>query len=112
MEATPAGVHVFNDEKDLGEVPVELKVTKGTDKTEYVFKLDGYKDKALTIEHNGDRTLHAALEKAAPAVIPPPPPTAAAEETHAPKKPPARHITARRPRSASPDEDGLATPNF
>ncbi|HEX3697288.1 MAG TPA: serine/threonine-protein kinase [Polyangia bacterium] len=112
MEATPSGVHVFNDEKDLGEVPVEVKVPKGTSKIEYVFRLDGYKAKALTIEHNGDRTLHAALEKEAPAIIPTPPPTATSEETHAPKKSPARHITARRPRSASPDEDGLATPNF
>jgi serine/threonine-protein kinase len=117
MEATPVGTHVFraSDDKDLGAVPVELKVHKSTVHSEYVFRSDGYKPKALTVESNVDRTVHAALEKeppVAPAVPPPeplPPPRAASD---APKKPAPSHRPAARRRSPNPDEDGLATPNF
>ncbi len=111
MEATPAGVHVFraSDGEDLGAVPVEVKLPKSTAKTGYLFKLDGYKNQSLTVEHNGDHTLHAALEKEAAA----PAPTAAAPaETRSTKKPPSSHHTTGRRTRVSPDEDGLATPNF
>jgi serine/threonine-protein kinase len=112
MEATPVGTHVFraSDDKDLGPVPVELKVPKSTVHAEYVFRSDGYKLKALTIEPNVDRTVHAALEKE----LPPPPaplsPPRASSDT--PKKPVPPHRPSSRRRSPNPDEDGLATPNF
>ncbi|HVR64811.1 MAG TPA: serine/threonine-protein kinase [Polyangia bacterium] len=113
MEASPAGVHVFraSDDADLGPVPVQEKLPKSPDRSAYVFKLTGYKDQSLSVEHNSDHTLHAALEKE----IAPAPTTAAIREeaklaaTRKTTAPPRR--AARRTR-VSPDEDGLATPSF
>jgi serine/threonine-protein kinase len=114
LEASPSGVHVIraSDDKDLGAVPVEVKVPRGSGKSAYLFKLDGYKDKALSADATGDRTMHVALEKEPPPPTTAPPPAAVSDDKRnkrpaAPSKPRPAH----RPR-ANPDEDGLATPSF
>jgi hypothetical protein len=101
-----------SDDSDLGPVPVELKLPKDGGKPEFVFKLEGYKDKTLGADLSRDRTLHVSLHKdAAPAPTPVVgPPTKAA-----PVSPPAdshKRSPSRRRNRIAPDEDGLATPNF
>jgi eukaryotic-like serine/threonine-protein kinase len=109
FEADPAGSHLFRkkDDKDLGEVPVEVQLPKGGSSSEYLLRLGGYREVALVADPSSDRTLHVSLNKlAAPAV-----PAAAADAS---KKHAAHHATAggaKHPRSPV-DEDGLATPSF
>jgi serine/threonine-protein kinase len=100
FEAEPAGAHLFakKDGKDLGEIPVELQVPKGTTSSDYVFRLAGYKDVSLAAKPNADRTLHVSLEKTAAA------PPAADKRRPAPHRPGKKKTPI--------DEDGLATPSF
>ncbi len=108
FEAEPSGAHLFakvdgkKDGKDLGEIPVELELPKGTQSSDYLFRLAGYREVSLTARPNADRTLHVSLEKIAAA----PAPTAEASKHH-----PAPHHGAARKKSPV-DEDGLATPSF
>jgi serine/threonine protein kinase len=102
FEAEPAGVHLFakKDGKDLGEIPLELQVPKGTASSDYVFRLAGYKDVSLAAKPNADRTMHVALQKIpAPAAVP-----------GADKHRPAAHHAGKK--KTPIDEDGLATPSF
>jgi serine/threonine-protein kinase len=105
FEAEPSGAHVFakKDGKDLGEIPVELQVPKGTQSADYLFRLAGYREVALTAKPNADRTLHVSLEK-----LPPPAPTAS-EAKH---RTPAHHGGGGKHPKSPVDEDGLATPSF
>jgi hypothetical protein len=109
FEADPAGSHLFRkkDDKDLGEVPVEVQLPKGGSSSEYLLRLGGYREVALVADPSSDRTLHVSLNKlAAPGV-----PAAAADAS---KKHAAHHTIAggaKHPRSPV-DEDGLATPSF
>jgi len=100
FEAEPAGAHLFakKDGKDLGEIPVELQVPKGTTSSDYVFRLAGYKDVSLAAKPNADSTLHVSLEKTAAA------PPAADKRRPAPHRPGKKKTPI--------DEDGLATPSF
>jgi eukaryotic-like serine/threonine-protein kinase len=104
FEAEPAGAHVFakKDGKDLGEIPVELQVAKGGQPADYLFRLAGYREVALSAKPNADRTLHVSLEKLAS-----PAPTAS-ETKH---RGPAHHGGGKHAKSPV-DEDGLATPSF
>jgi len=107
FEAEPSGAHVFDkkDGKDLGEIPVELQVPKGTEPSAYLFRLAGYREVALNAKPNADRTLHVSLEKlAAPA------PTTAAGETK--RHAPTHHAGGAKHAKSPVDEDGLATPSF
>jgi hypothetical protein len=113
FEAEPAGVHVVraSDDHDLGPVPVELKLPRDGGKPEFLFQLEGYKDKTLTADLSRDRTLHVSLHKE-PTAAPPAPVVAPT-----PVSPPAETRKRSTPRPSrrtriAPDEDGLATPNF
>ncbi len=105
FEAEPTGAHLFDKKagKDLGEIPVELQVPKGTASADYVFRLAGYKDVSLAAKPNADRTLHVSLEK----VAAPPAAQAAADKHHAA----APHHGGGKKKTPV-DEDGLATPSF
>jgi eukaryotic-like serine/threonine-protein kinase len=105
FEAEPSGAHLFakKDGKDLGEIPVELELPKGSQSSDYLFRLAGYREVSLTAKPNADRTLHVSLEK----VPAPPPTTADANKHHASP----HHAGGRRTKSPV-DEDGLATPSF
>ncbi|HEY5089480.1 MAG TPA: serine/threonine-protein kinase [Polyangia bacterium] len=107
FEADPAGSHLFRkkDDKDLGEVPVEVQLPKGGSRSEYLLRLGGYREVALVADPSSDRTLHVSLDKVA---APPAPATNDASKKHG-----AHHATVgvKRPRSPV-DEDGLATPSF
>jgi hypothetical protein len=123
FEADPLGAHLIRatDEKDLGVVPLELKLPKAGGRPEYLFRLDGYKDKSVTADLASDQTVRVALEKVEAA--PPPPKLVQREEKGAraeksdkgssPRRNPGQrraHPTAT-PGGAG-DEDGLATPSF
>jgi len=107
FEADPAGSHLIRkkDDKDLGEVPVDVQLPKGGNSSEYLLRLGGYREVALVADPSSDRTLHVSMNKiAAPAA---PPPVIDAAKKHG-----AHHaITGKRPKSPV-DEDGLATPSF
>ena len=113
FEAEPSGAHVFamkdgkdgtKDGKDLGESPVELQLPKGAQPSDYLFRLAGYREVALSAKPNADRTLHVSLEK-----LPAPTVTASdASKHHAA----AHHGGAAKHAKSPVDEDGLATPSF
>jgi eukaryotic-like serine/threonine-protein kinase len=107
FEAEPSGAHVFatkdgkKDGKDLGESPVEVQVPKGGQSSDYLFRLAGYREVALSAKPNADRTLHVSLEKL---------PAPASSDT---KHRAAAHHGGSGKHAKSPvDEDGLATPSF
>jgi eukaryotic-like serine/threonine-protein kinase len=105
FEADPPGAHLIRkkDDHDLGQVPVEVQLPRGGSISQYLFRLDGYREIALAADPTADRTLHVSLDKvAAPAV----PVAADASKKHA-----AHHAGAKRPKNPV-DEDGLATPSF
>ena len=105
LEAEPDQTHVFrkvpgsSESVDLGQVPIDLKLTKGDDKTSYVFRAEGYKDRTVALDASRDRVQHLELDR-----LPAP----------ADKKPakaaPVRPKPAKRP--AIHDADGLAVPSF
>ncbi len=106
FEADPAGSHLFRkkDDKDLGEVPVDVQLPKGGSTSEYLLRLGGYREVALVADPSSDRTLHVSLNKLAP-------PAPAGND--ASKKHGAHHATTGGKHPRSPvDEDGLATPSF
>jgi eukaryotic-like serine/threonine-protein kinase len=101
FEADPPGAHVFNkdDDKDLGVVPVEIQLPKDEgDEVGYVFRLAGYRDKALSANASADRTFHVSLEKT-------PAPGGDGNKKKAGHRGPKKAKT-------HVDEDGLATPSF
>jgi hypothetical protein len=106
FEAEPAGAHLFDkkDGKDLGEIPVELQLPKGPQPSDYLFRLAGYREVALSAKPNADRTLHVSLEKLAA-----PTPTASEANKH---RAPAHHGGSGKRAKSPVDEDGLATPSF
>jgi eukaryotic-like serine/threonine-protein kinase len=107
FEADPVGAHLFakKDGKDLGAIPVEIQLPKGSESSDYLFKLAGYREVALSAKPNANRTLHVSLEKVA---APTPPAQAAdASKHHATT----HHAGGKKPKSPV-DEDGLATPSF
>jgi len=126
FEAEPAGTHVFRvtDDKDLGAVPLQLKLPRGGNKPDYVLRHEGYEDRSLTADLTADQTLRATLDKVAPPPVPvpsstPPEPVKAADKAEpGARKPTPTSSSPKRPhRPASPssshgDEDGLATPTF
>jgi serine/threonine-protein kinase len=105
FEAEPSGAHLFakQDGKDLGEIPLELQLAKGTTSSDYIFRLAGYKDVSLAAKPNANRTMHVSLEK-----IPAAAPQAAADANK--HRPAAQHHAGKK--RAPIDEDGLATPSF
>jgi serine/threonine protein kinase len=125
FEAEPAGAHVFRltDDRDLGAVPLTIKLPRAGGRPQYVFRLGGYKDQAMSADLGADTTLRASLEKQAPAPAreaPPPEPGKLADKTadqpdnHG--EPPRKRAPAHRSRQphsgAASDEDGLAIPSF
>ncbi len=106
FEADPAGSHLFRkkDDKDLGEVPVEVQLPKGGTTSEYLLRLGGYREVALVADPSSDRTLHVSLNKLA---SPPPLPATGDAKKHG-----AHHATAGKHPKSPVDEDGLATPSF
>jgi serine/threonine-protein kinase len=114
LEAMPIGAHVIrrSDDKDLGPAPVEVKLPRNGDPTEFAFRLDGYKEKSLVAELSTDRTLRVALDKAPP---PPPvhPPNPPGEGGHHRPTGGGHHPAGNgHHRPGTIDEDGLATPSF
>jgi len=108
FESDPPGAHLIRkkDDRDLGEVPVEIQLPRGGSISEYLFRLNGYREVALAADPTADRTLHVSLDKdAAPAT-----PVA----TDASRKHAAHHAGAKHPKNPKNpvDEDGLATPSF
>jgi len=105
FEAEPDGTHVFRkvagspESEDLGQVPIDLKLTKADDKTSYVFRADGYKDRTVALDASRDRVQHLALDR-----LP------AAPDKKAVKAAPPRPKLPKRP--AVHDADGLAVPSF
>ena len=68
FESEPLGAHLFTkkDNKDLGEVPVEVQLPKDSGKGDalaYVFRLAGYHEVTLVADAHTDRTFHVSLEK-------------------------------------------------
>jgi serine/threonine-protein kinase len=107
------GAHVFrkSDDKDLGAVPLDVKLPRNNDTIEYVFRKQGFKDLEVIADISADRTLKVSLDKAPPPEVKPTPPTVA--DKPGPRRPtPAAHRGPRRGRTPAPDEDGLATPSF
>jgi hypothetical protein len=104
FETDPPGAHVIDqkDGKDLGAVPLEVRLAKGSDPSKYTLRLAGYRDVPLTAKPTDDRTMHVVLDKI-PAAAPAPAPASERRRT-------AHHSSSRR-RSVI-DEDGLATPSF
>ncbi len=102
FETDPPGAHVIDesDGKDLGTVPVEVQLAKGTDPSKYTLRMAGYRDVPLTATPTADRTMHVVLDK-----VPAPAPAAASDH----HRPAAHHGSRRR---SVIDEDGLATPSF
>jgi serine/threonine-protein kinase len=105
FESDPPGAHLIRkkDDLDLGEVPVEIQLPRGGGISQYLFRLDGYREVALAADPTADRTLHVSLDKVA---TPAAPVAADASKKHA-----AHHPGAKRPKNPV-DEDGLATPSF
>ncbi|MES1209464.1 MAG: serine/threonine-protein kinase [Pseudomonadota bacterium] len=99
FEADPPGAHVLDDKdgKDLGTVPVEVKLPKGGEASKYKLRLAGYREVPLTATPTADRTMHVVLDKVPAA-------TTAADAHHHP----AHHTK----RKSVIDEDGLAMPSF
>ncbi len=62
FESDPPGAHLIRkkDDHDLGEVPVEIQLPRGGSISQYLFRLDGYREVALAADPTADRTLHTA----------------------------------------------------
>jgi serine/threonine-protein kinase len=105
FEAEPAEAHVFRkvDGKDLGAVPLEIKLPRGEDEPEYVLRAEGHKERLVSVSLMRDQVLHLFLEKTAPPVVQPP------KEDKRQRPPPPRH---KPKRPTVHDEDGLAVPSF
>jgi serine/threonine-protein kinase len=114
FEAPQTGAHVFrkSDDKDLGVVPLEVKLPRNNDTIEYVFRKQGYKDLEVIADISADRTLKVSLDKAPPAPEEKPTPPVAADKPASHRPTPAAHRGPRRSKNPAPDEDGLATPSF
>jgi len=105
FESEPDGAHVLRkvegkpEPEDLGAAPIDLKLNKTDQSTEYLLRAAGFKDRAVTIDASRDRVLHLALDHLPPPVekkvVKPAPPRPAR-----PKKP------------VIHDADGLAVPSF
>jgi predicted Ser/Thr protein kinase len=104
FEADPAGSHLYSkdDDRDLGVVPVELQLPRGSAPAVYLLRLDGYREVALVADPTSDRTLHVSLDKLT---------SPAAAATDAKHHPPRHAVAAKRPKSPV-DDDSLATPSF
>ncbi len=107
FETDPPGAHVIDqkDGKDLGAVPMEVRLPKGGDPSKYTLKLAGYREVPVTAKPTADRTMHVLLDKV-PEAAPPHRPLPASRHTAA--APPIARTSA----AACVDEDGLATPSF
>ena len=105
FESEPDGAHVLrkiegkDEPEDLGTAPLDLKLDKSEQSTQYVLHADGFQDRGLKIDASRDRVLHLALDR-----LPPQP------DKKAPKAAPARPARPRKP--VIHDADGLAIPSF
>ena len=105
FESEPDGAHILRkvedraEPEDLGVAPLDLKLDKSEQSTEYVLHVDGYQDRAVKLDASRDRVLHLALDRLAP------PP-----EKKAPRPAPARPARPKKP--VIHDADGLAVPSF
>lgn len=62
--STPVGAEVYRDGELLGTTPLALEVVKSEDATTLDVKLDGYKDKSVTLKPSADQHLEFSLVKA------------------------------------------------
>ena len=105
FESEPDGAHVLRkiegkpEPEDLGTAPLDLKLDKTEQSTQYLMRADGFKDRAVTLDASRDRVLHLALDR-----VPPPP------EKKVAKAPPPRPARPKKP--VIHDADGLAVPSF
>ena len=105
FESEPDGARVLrtvagkSQPEDLGAAPLDLKLDKTEQSTQYLLHADGFKDRAVTLDASRDRVLHLALDR-----LPPPP------EKKAAKPAPARPARPKKP--VIHDADGLAVPSF
>ena len=105
FEAEPDQTHVFRkragsaETEDLGQVPIDLKLTKGDEKTSYVFRAEGYKDRTVALDASRDRVQHLELDR-----LPAPADKKSAKAAPVRPKPPKRPTIH--------DADGLAVPSF
>jgi len=105
FESEPDGAHVLRkvegkaEPEDLGAAPLDLKLDKSEQSTQYLLHADGFKDRAVTLDASRDRVLHLALDR-----LPAPP------EKKAVKATPPRPNRPKKP--VIHDADGLAVPSF
>jgi serine/threonine-protein kinase len=106
FEAEPPGTRLMRkkpdsrDLEDVGGVPLEIKLPRGRDATEYVLRAENYRDRSVTVEPSRDQVVHLALER----------------ESEKDKERRTRPTTTPRPakprRPVIEDGDGLAVPSF
>jgi serine/threonine protein kinase len=105
FESEPDGAHVLRkidgkaEPEDLGPAPLDLKLDKTEQSTQYLLHAQGFKDRAVTLDATRDRVLHLALDR-----LPAPP------EKKVTKVPPARPARPKKP--VIHDADGLAVQSF
>ena len=109
FQAEPAGTHLLRKKpdsrelEDVGDVPLELKLPRGTTATEYVLRAENHKDRAVTVEPSRDQVVHLALERES---------SSAAEKERDRRARPTSSRPAKPKRPVIEDGDGLAVPSF
>ena len=111
FEAEPAGTRVFRkvdgqaQGEDLGPVPLELKLPRNGEASEYVLRAQGHKDRAINVDLSRNQILHLTLEH-----------EPIADKDRDKDRDKRAKAADRRPakahRSAVHDADGLAVPSF
>ena len=105
FESEPDGAHVLRkvegkaEPEDLGAAPLDLKLDKSEQSTQYLLHAEGFKDRGVTIDASRDRVLHLSLDR-----LPPPP------EKEVVKAAPPHPARPKKP--VIHDADGLAVPSF
>ncbi|MEO8214448.1 MAG: hypothetical protein ABI560_14705 [Myxococcales bacterium] len=109
FQAEPVGTHLLRKKpdsrelEDVGDVPLELKLARGAEATEFVLRAENHKDRSVTVEPSRDQVVHLALER---------------ESSSAAEKERDRRARSTSSRPAKPrrpvieDGDGLAVPSF
>ncbi|MEP6655301.1 MAG: protein kinase [Myxococcales bacterium] len=109
FQAEPAGTRLLRKRpdsrelEDVGDVPLELKLPRGSEATEYVLRAENHKDRTVTVDPSHDQVVHLALERESSSA-------AEKERDRRPRPAPSRPAKPKRP--VIEDGDGLAVPSF
>jgi serine/threonine-protein kinase len=109
FEAEPATAHVFRkvegkpEGEDLGIVPLEVKLARGTEGSDFVLRAEHHKERAITVEASHDQIVQVALERL---------PALDKDKDKDKRAKPAPPRPARPKRPVIHDADGLAVPSF